>query len=201
MGHCTQIADTGIVACSTEASGFEPVLNIPALGTFLAITAVFVSLQVRIVSIQEAAEACTNALRTLKVAKAKELEGAVSHEQVEEALIQYRRAFDTVERLRNVAPGVRIAAPPSSGPLSGQSPIASENLVGARRFLGLTDLERETYEDEAPQEVKQGLPIPLLVLLGALATSLLLLLGLLSVDPMESSGNVVTAVDDWSGLE
>jgi len=160
-----------------------------------------VSLQVRIVSIQEAAEACTNALRTLKVAKAKELEGAVSHEQVEEALIQYRRAFDTVERLRNVAPGVRIAAPPSSGPLSGQSPIASENLVGARRFLGLTDLERETYEDEAPQEVKQGLPIPLLVLLGALATSLLLLLGLLSVDPMESSGNVVTAVDDWSGLE
>ena len=82
------------VDATTQTTNFTPLLDIPALSSFLAITFIFVQLQVRVVSIGEAVDRRAEALENLKFLKAKELEGNVTKEQVDLALETYRMAYD-----------------------------------------------------------------------------------------------------------
>jgi hypothetical protein len=157
------------------------VLNVPALASFLVVTAIFLFLQFRVASIGRAAEERTEALGALRSLKAKELTGEASPAEVNLALAKYRETYDRVEELRTVVPGARIVPPPSQS-LSRER--MDDNTAAARQFLGI--------ESEAPvgkdDDTERSLPLPLALLLAVVAASQIGVLVLLSVDPMAHTG-------------
>lgn len=120
-------------------TSFEPVLNVPALGAFLFIASIFVFLQWRIRSIEQASEQRTIALDQLRSIKAKALsavgDDAIDSKEVDQAIELYRKAYYEVENLREVIPGVRIVQPPSQ---STSRQRMDENRAAAQQFLGIT---------------------------------------------------------------
>ena len=161
---------------------FAPVLNIPALSAFLVVLAIFSFLQWRVAAIGRAVNDRTHALEELRQLKARELSGESTHEQVEQAVNAYREAYQRVEDLRTVIPGIaRIVPPPPS------TSRMQDNDAAAQQFLGISP----TTEDEGEQ--KNGLSPALVALLAFVAASQIMLLGLLVMDPM-SADNVMDTV-------
>jgi hypothetical protein len=177
----TSFSDAFPVIGSQEVADFSPVLNVPALASFLVVTAIFLFLQFRVASIGRAAEERTEALGALRSLKAKELTGEASPAEVNLALAKYRETYDRVEELRTVVPGARIVPPPSQS-LSRER--MDDNTAAARQFLGI--------ESEAPvgkdDDTERSLPLPLALLLAVVAASQIGVLVLLSVDPMAHTG-------------
>jgi hypothetical protein len=132
---------------------FAPVLNGPAFVSFAIIAILFGLLQWRIRDIERAVVARRAALAVLRQAKARELSDGIgttgnvvaggdndsddsssssssSSTMAQEALRNYRTAYDKVQQLREIAPGVRIRAPHI---------MDAENARAAQQFLGITD--------------------------------------------------------------
>lgn len=161
---------------------FEPVVNAPALGSFLAIVIVFSLLQMRIRAVDEAVERRKAALVQLRVVKSKEL-SSVGDERpdataVAGALREYEDALRGEENMRTLLPGVQIVAP--------NQPAASsaEDVIAAKQFLGI-DLEPAQNHDK---EERKGLSAGSIAVLAVVALSQLALLYMLSFDPMGSYG-------------
>ena len=115
-------------ASTTPATTFEPVLNVPALGTFVVIMSMALVLYLRVGAISDAAERRIAALEELREVKSKELSNEVSSEQVALAVAEYETALTQEEDLRTLLPGVRIRAP--------NNPVVSErDQQAARQFL------------------------------------------------------------------
>lgn len=215
---------------SDATTEFEPILNVPALVSFLIVAVIFGSLFVRINSISEAIDRRTLAITELRKIKSKALAGQAASQKtkggqqsednerlIQEAVENYRTAYEEVERLRTVIPGILIApAPPqssSSGPTTGS--IEDENTAAARQFLGIEPLDSKPISDRASQRnqsqnnrnenvADSPLSIALLGLLGLVAASQLILLGLLMLDPMttgSTSDSLFNTIDSITGLE
>lgn len=165
-------------ATGPDVVDFSPVLNVPALSSFLVISGIFLFLQLRIRSIGKAADQRTEALGELRSMKARELAGKASPVEVEHALENYREAYDRVESLRDVVPGARIAPPPSQS-LSRER--MEDNVAGARQFLGV---ETESTSQNDSDDTEKSLPLPLTLLLAVVAASQIGVLVLLSIDPV-----------------
>jgi hypothetical protein len=120
---------------------FEPVLNVPQLGAFLFIAIIFVMLQLRIRSIEDAAQKRTIALDKVRKLKTQSLSSsstgqdtAVTSNEVMNAIDEYRQRYEEVERLRELIPGIRIVQPPSQTMTRQRM---DDNIAGAQQFLGI----------------------------------------------------------------
>lgn len=182
---------------------FEPVLNVPAFTVFLFIMSIFVLLQWRIRAIDNAALQRNIALQQLRTIKALELSDPTlsngTNNTVQSALQEYQRAYDRMEELRTVLPGVRIVSPPSSNINSKQQ---QDHEVAAQQFLGIIPLKEDDDDDANNRKTSKTMPneqrlneertsSPLLpnmirnVLLVLVAlTQILLFLFLIGTDPM-----------------
>lgn len=178
----THFLDTlPIVSGQEVTTDFSPVLNVPALSSFLVVGAIFLFLQLRISGIGRAADQRTEALEELRGVKKLELVGKTTPDEVKLALDKYRETYDRVEELRTVVPGVRIAPPPSQS-LSRER--MEDNVKGARQFLSIDPEPSEGNDDQTERK----LPLSLVLLLAVVAASQIGLLVLLSVDPVTGKG-------------
>lgn len=110
---------------------FEPVLNVPAFGTFLFITVVFSLLSLRTSLVQNAVEERQKTLVHLRDIKCKELSGESSTEEVRRALQNFEDAMQKEEDLRFIVPGIVRIVPPSAGNAAEKDAISA-----AKQFLG-----------------------------------------------------------------
>jgi hypothetical protein len=161
---------------------FEPILNVPALGTFLLIMVIFGLLQIRTNQVEQAVQERNLALKELRDAKSKELSGG-EEVNVQQSLENFDKAMEKEERLRTIVPGVRIV-PPSNG-----NKAEEEARLAARQWLN-----KEVAIGARLQEEGDGrLPMAALGVLTLLAASLVALLVFLSLDPMTSNNVLDTA--------
>lgn len=201
----------GESAGSVHASGqsFEPVVNVPALFSFLLIAAIFTRLLTRISAINRAADRRIEALKALREIKSLQLSSSnISEsghhptiEDVNRALSAYEAALREEESLRTIMPGVRIVAP--NDPNRQEADIAA-----AKQFLGMdlsvnndddkegdgssadtSDGQRNLQSErgEGKTNEKKGLSNGAVAILAALALSQIVLLFVLSIDPMTAN--------------
>jgi hypothetical protein len=163
---------------------FEPVLNVPALFVFVLIMGIFVLLQRRVSSIEAAAEDRTLALQQLRTLKAKELSdpSPTTTERVQAALRQYEMAYNRVEELRTILPGVRVIPPPSQSLTQERQ---RENEAAAKQFLGIE--QPQPLEPLAKSTEKGMSPFLTAVLVLVASAQIALLVLLITSDPMVSS--------------
>jgi hypothetical protein len=135
------LIDDHFISASTAVSPdahFAPVLNVPALGSFLFIAGLYGWLVNRLSQISQTVDQRTNALEQLKKLKAQQLAGLATNDQVNEAVETFRFYYTRVEQLRNVLPNtdlIRISPPPTSvGTESHRQ--REENQAAARQYLG-----------------------------------------------------------------
>ena len=162
----------------STAQVFEPIVNVPALGSFLVIVVVFSLLQIRISQVNQAVECRKEALTKLRSIKSREIsspDDRPSMEQLQQAVHEYEQAIANEESLRSVIPGIRIVAP--NGLASSE-----EDIRAAKQFLGL-DLRTDLKEDDVPGGFSAG-AIAVLAIVGI---SQLALLYMLSFDPMTAN--------------
>jgi len=131
---------------------FEPQVNTPALSAFLVIAVVFSLLQLRINSVRDAGVRRQEALATLRIVKAAQLDvnelssspsGSASasrstkptNEEVQMAVKAYQNALEDELNLRTIIPGVRIVAP-------NDPKRREEDIAAAKQFLNW-DLQEE----------------------------------------------------------
>jgi len=182
---------------------FEPVVNYPALVSFLVIAVTFGLLQLRMNRVQSASVRRNNALKTLRQAKAMQLsssDAGMQENDVYNALSEYKNALTREENLRTIVPGVRIAAP--------NNPENSEDDIKyAKLYLGWDlSVEENDERSQSRQTSNQNtiqrnnmsiddkdMPLGAKLTLGIVGASQLGLLCLFSFDPMTSGdifGNV-----------
>lgn len=158
------------------------------MASFLLIFSIFAFLQARVRAIERAAERRTGLLRELRDVKARQLSGDIRDEaEVDRAVAAYRQAYEQVENLRTVIPGIaRIPSPPSDS--LGRARMV-ENDVAAQQFLGISSVDESsvgsTDRDEKRQE--EGLSTGVSAILAFVLASQLFLLGLLSLDAMSAN--------------
>lgn len=161
-----------LFATDATVTSFEPVLNLPAFFAFAIIAAVFGLLQWRVTQIEQAVEDRQEALEALRSEKAAQLSNGDDNGRVEEATEAYTSAYWKVERLRTLAPGIRIRAPTEN----------QANSRGAQQFLGI--------EPPAPEEEGAAgntiAPTVAAVLLGFIALTQIGLLLLFATDPLNA---------------
>jgi hypothetical protein len=166
-----------------ESPEYAPVLNVPAFASFAIIAVVFGLLQWRIRAIESAVVERREALAALRNAKAWEIsngggdESYSSSKQAQEALNRYRTAYDTVETLMQIAPGVRIRAPMVTD---------QDNRRAAQQFLGV-DLE-EVNEDTSSSDnnsIAPKMAAGILFVIGLSQLALLIFL-VSSQDPFQT---------------
>lgn len=188
---------------------FEPMVDWAALGTFLSIMLVFLTLIIRTNGVERAVLEREVALAEVRDLKSKALEGSSSgsndsnEEQerlLKDALTRFEEAVEKEERLRNLVPGVVRIVPPSASTEADRT--ARQN---AKQFLGKDYDIGSFYEDEVPtgqpatqlsQENGPGLPPAAIGVLAVLGVSLTGLLFFLSLDPMTSN----SILDELDGL-
>ena len=160
---------------------FEPVLNVPALGTFLFVMVIFGLLNIRTKQVEQAVKERNSALKELREAKSKELSGG-EEVNVRESLERFDKAMEKEESLRTIIPGVRIV-PPSNG-----NKAEEDARLAARLWLN-----KDVAIGARKEEGDGRLPMAALGVLTLLAASLVALLVFLSLDPM-TSNNVLDNV-------
>ena len=192
----------------TVVPTFEPILNVPAFTVFVFILSIFVLLQWRIRAIDQAAFQRNVALRQLRNLKALELSDptlsmGTNSTKVQTALQEYQRAYDNMEELRTILPGIRIVSPPSSNFNSKQQ---EDHEIAAQQFLGIAPLKeiddndvnnnsktQESPDEKRMKEQRQLLesPFPLspttirnIILIFVAITQIALFLFLIGTDPM-----------------
>lgn len=168
------------VADGTAEVVFEPVVNIPALGSFLFIAIVFSFLILRVRAVEQAVERRKAALSDLRQVKSAELSSSSAEtrpdaDTVKRALQEYQDALKSEDELRTLIPGVRVVAPNQPAGAN------EEDVAAARQFLGI-DLDSAPKEEEE----KKGLSTGSVAILAVVALSQIALLYMLSFDPMET---------------
>jgi hypothetical protein len=146
--EANMITHTSMSALSSPSTSFEPILNVPALVTFVFIASVFGALIVRTNQVEAAVQERNLRLQELRAYKARQLDNSNTtatagstettatstiDEDLALCLRRYEEAVQREERLRNVLPGtsrIRIVAP------SGNRPEELQARADARRFLG-----------------------------------------------------------------
>lgn len=162
------LAEDPLTTTTSAAPTFEPVLNVPALVTFLFISIVFSALTLRTVQVEQAVQDRNLKLQCLRDLKSKELagDGTVTKEDVEAMKEQYEQAVRTEEALRNLVPGVVRIVPPSAGDQKEEeASVVAKQLLGKDFDIGVPKQERNP-EGQLPA-----------LAIGALAAVALLLVG------------------------
>lgn len=196
-------ASASAAADVTPIQEFEPIVNFPALSSFLIISIVFGLLQQRINSVSTAAKRRSEALETLRKVESLQLSVSDEDRPTEADVLQAKAAYESALKnelsLRTIIPGVRIVAP--------NDPKREEDeRAAAKRFLGWDDedfgdidendrnLSVRTQSIDPQQKEAEGLSAGANVLLLLVATMLITLLWTLSLDPM-TADKVLTAAD------
>lgn len=172
---------SSVAIAGDSAQVFEPIVNVPALGSFLFIAIVFSFLILRVRQVENAVERRKAALTELRQVKSQELSGGVSESAVAKALKEYEDALNSEEDARVIIPGVRVVAP--------NQPAArnEEDVAAARQFLGI-DLSDESSASASSKKEKErtGLSTGSVAVLAVVALSQIALLYMLSFDPMDT---------------
>lgn len=126
---------------------FEPIVNTPALVSFLIISVVFSLLQFRINRVRNAAIQRDEALTELREIKSAELDSVDNKnkpnvDEVEAARDKYRKALLDELQLRTIIPGVRIVAP-------NDPERKEEDIAAARQFLDLDIANEYSLENSS----------------------------------------------------
>lgn len=180
----------------TQIQEFEPIVNVPALSSFLIISVVFGLLQLRINSVSQATKRRSEALESLRKVESLQLSTSdvdrPTEDDVALAKAAYENALTDELNLRTIIPGVRIVAP--NDPKRDE-----EERAAAKRFLGWTDedLGIDEYENEQSDQATSnnlqqkeeggGLSNGANFLLALVGSTLIALLWTLSLDPMTAS--------------
>ena len=174
-------------AQSAPSQSFEPQLNVPAFSVFLFIALIFGFLQYRIAAIGVAADDRTEKLATLRKLKSQQLstvdpsEQETINQQVAVALQDYQQAYEQVENLRTVIPGVaRIIPPPAD---SSDRERMRENEWAAQQFLNVTQSTDASFDEDG------GLSSGSIAVLAVLGMLQILLLTFFTLD--SSTANLV----------
>ena len=178
----SSLSTTVISSSDVPSPTFDPIVNYPALSSFLLIFTVYAFLQIRIVGIEKAAKRRREALQSLRKVKALQLSSSVGDERptdeiVQSALKEYEQALIDEDRARTVLPGVRIVAPDNSA--------SKENVAAAKQFLGTSltsQQDKENSQNIPPSDRSFGNFV-----LGSITICLIALLVVLSFDPLSSS--------------
>jgi hypothetical protein len=139
----------------TDASTtFEPVLHVPALGSFVLIMTMALLLQWRVAAINQAADTRITALKTLRQAKANQLTNNYDQnetlEQVQAAVQAYQEALAKEEEFRTLLPGIRIRAPNNQNPSDWQA--AQQLLLGTNATTSSTFLQLQQEQQQQQQQ-------------------------------------------------
>lgn len=179
----------------TQVQEFEPIVNVPALSSFLIISVVFGLLQLRINSVSQATKRRSEALETLRKVESLQLSTSdvdrPTEDDVSRAKAAYENALTDELNLRTIIPGVRIVAP--NDPKRDE-----EERAAAKRFLGWTDkdLGIDEYDNEQSDRAKSieseqregdGLSASANFILALVGSTLIALLWTLSLDPMTAN--------------
>jgi nitrate reductase NapE component len=167
---------------------FEPVLNVPALVTFLFITVIFSALILRTNQVEQAVQDRNVKLQKLRDMKSKELAGedGVQKEDVQRVLKQYEQAVRTEEALRNLIPGVVRIVPPSAGDeKEEEASLVAKQMLGKDFDIGVPKRERNQSGQLS------GVAIGALVMVAVLLVGQFIFLGWMYTNdptsPMSSS--------------
>lgn len=166
---------------------FEPILNVPALITFVLITTIFSALILRTNQVEDAVQIRKQRQEDVRALKAKEIaEGDVSRGEIEQILKLYEDAARQEERLRNILPGVRIVPPSSSDRKEEEAQAIAKQYLGQDFNIGVP----KRYNEPRDGDSEGGLPN---VAIGVLAIVALSQIGLLAffnfgADPMSGNG-------------
>lgn len=170
---------------------FEPILNVPALVTFVLITTIFSALIVRTNQVEDAVQTRKRCQEDVRALKAKELdEGTViAPEKIQQTLQLYEDAVLQEETLRNILPGVRIVPPSSSDRKEEEAQAIAKQYLGKDFNIGVP----KRTNDEKSDDESLGGKLPS-VAIGILVMVALSQLGLLAffmfgADPMSGNGN------------
>lgn len=180
----------------TPIQEFEPIVNVPALSSFLIISVVFGLLQLRINSVSQAAKRRSSALETLRKVESLQLSTSdVDRRPTEVDVARAKAAYENALRdelnLRTIIPGVRIVAP--NDPKRDE-----EERAAAKLFLGWNDKDLgideydndqsvQTKSTNSQQKETEGLSSSANLLLVLVGTTLIALLWALSLDPMTAN--------------
>ncbi|VEU37296.1 unnamed protein product [Pseudo-nitzschia multistriata] len=167
---------------------FEPILNVPALVTFVSIMAVFSALILRTNQVEDAVQERKRRQEEVRDLKAREVgEGTVAPEQIEQTLRLYEDAVRKEERLRNILPGVRIVPPSSSDRREEEAQAIAKQYLGEDFNIGVPKRYNEKIEDT---EGGGGLPGAAIGVLAVVALSQVGLLAFFNfgADPMSGNG-------------
>mmetsp|Transcript_16473 Transcript_16473/g.18982 ORF Transcript_16473/g.18982 Transcript_16473/m.18982 type:complete len:224 (-) Transcript_16473:63-734(-) len=166
-----------------EPRAFEPQVDTSALGAFAFVFLVFAALQYRTNQVNNAAIQRKESLEKLRILKMKELAngGSTTSTEVKEAAMAYEGWIVKEEKLRTLIPGVRIVAP--NGPAS----ASEEEVAAAKQLLGL-DL-KEGVKEKVTEE-NSTMSSGAVAVLALIGISQIILLIVLSFDPMQQSGNL-----------
>lgn len=184
---------TTTTSSTITSESFEPVLSLPALAVFLGIGIVFAALQWRVSAIESAVQQRTVTLDRLRTLKAQELtDPTLLTTTIQTAVTDYQAAYQRVEDLRTLLPGVRVIPPPSQ---TMTRQIARDNERAAQQFLGVLPTEETAAPNDGDsQDGRLTSPIfTALLIVIAISQISLLALFLLS-DPMAnlSDGSIST---------
>ena len=141
-------ADT--IQATTTTTNFEPVLDVPALATFLFVLVVFGALNYRTSQVQKAIEDRDYWLDQVRTIKSKELADGqeIDEKELQNALQNYESAILREEQFRNLVPGGAVRIVPPTGPASREADEKAAAM--AKQFLG-----REYDIGSTKQEVEQ----------------------------------------------
>lgn len=154
------------------------------MGSFLLIFAVFSFLVQRTSAIEQAVNSRTRAIENVRKVKSLALSGDATQEDVDRAIDTYREVYEKVEKLRYVIPGIARITPPPAGSLSRKFML--ENEAAAKQFLGIEPEETNESSSSETESKETSLSPALVAVLAFVAASQIILLGLLSSDPMSA---------------
>ena len=144
----------------SAVTSFEPILNVPALVTFLFITTIFTALILRTNQVEDAVRLRKQRLEELRILKTKEISNdvgssIVSSEDVQESLHLYEDAVQREESLRQIVPGVRIVPPSSNDRKEEEASLIAKQLLGKDYNIG-REQRVDEYDDEEQQRKNNG---------------------------------------------
>ena len=144
----------------SAVTSFEPILNVPALVTFLFITTIFTALIVRTNQVEDAVRLRKQRLEELRILKTKEISNdvgssIVSSEDVQKSLHLYEDAVQREESLRQIVPGVRIVPPSSNDRKEEEASLIAKQLLGKDYNIG-REQRVDEYDDEEQQRNNNG---------------------------------------------
>mmetsp|Transcript_3714 Transcript_3714/g.10536 ORF Transcript_3714/g.10536 Transcript_3714/m.10536 type:complete len:263 (-) Transcript_3714:404-1192(-) len=171
---------------------FEPILNVPALVTFVGITTVFSALIVRTNQVEDAVQNRKKRQEEVRALKAREVgEGTVSPKELRDTLERYEQAVRTEESLRNLVPGVvRIVPPSASDKREEEARAIARQYLGRDFDIGVPKRDTTTMTEGGEGGGLPGAAIGVLVLVALSQVGLLAFFNF-GADPVTGNGSAL----------